>query len=334
MPSNHYLPLTPAGLIVDRHEIAADCLIMHAHGAAVAGTCPGCGSVSALIHSRYIRSAGDLPAHGRRLMIRLTARRFRCCAGTCDRKTFAERFSDNVIAVRAQRTCRLDRLIHSVGVALGGKPGKRLAERLSIPVSADTLLRLLRRRAASPPCSAKVVGIDDFAWRRGHRYGTIVCDLEARWIIDLLPNRDVGTVATWLGHHPEIEVVCRDRGGGYQEAASKGAAKAVQIADRWHLLENASAAFLDVVRRHMRHLRRAILTGDTDPKRLSAAQKRQWQGWQRREEVNETVLNLHRGGTSLKAIVRTTGVSRQTVRRIVRGTRDDVFRSRESSLDQ
>jgi transposase len=123
MASNLYLPLTPAGLIVDRHEIAADCLIIHAHGAAVAGTCPGCGSVSASIHSHYIRSAGDFPAHGRRLMIRLTARRFRCCAGTCDRKTFAKRFSDDVIAVRAQRTCRLDRLIHSVGVALGGKPG-------------------------------------------------------------------------------------------------------------------------------------------------------------------------------------------------------------------
>ncbi len=333
-PSSLCLPLTPAGLIVDRHEIEADCLIIHAHGAEGAGTCPGCGSVSASIHSRYIRSAGDFPAHGRRLVIRLTARRFRCCVGTCDRKTFAERFSDDVIAVRARRTCRLDRLTHCVGVALGGRPGQRMAARLSIPVSADTLLRVLRRRAAATPCSAKVVGIDDFAWRRGHRYGTIVCDLEARRIIDLLPDRDVGTVATWLGRHPEIEVVCRDRGGGYQEAASKGAGKAVQIVDRWHLLENASAAFLDVVRRHMSHLRRAIATGDVDPQRLSAVEKRQWQGWQRREAVNEKVLDLHRGGTSLKAIVRTTGVSRQTVRRIVRGTRDDIFRSRESSLDR
>ena len=103
---------------------------------------------------------------------------------------------------------------------------------------------------------------------------------------------------------------------------------------RTHLLENASAAFLDIIRRHMRHLRRAVTSETIDPKRLSAVEKRQWKGWLKRDEVNEKVRALHKGGTALKAIVRITGLSRQTVRRITRGTRDDVFRSRESTLDR
>jgi transposase len=328
------LPMTPSGLIVDRHEVGSHGLIVHAHGGEACGTCPGCGSVSASVHSRYVRSPRDFPAYGRGLIIRLTARRFRCSIPSCDRKTFVERFAPDVIAARGRRTSRLDRLVHCIGVVLGGRPGERMAERLSMPVSADTLLRTLRRRSAPTPTSAKIVGLDDFAWRRGHRYGTIVCDLERRQIIDLLADREIGTVTAWLKDHPTIETVCRDRGGGYREAATKGAPQAVQIADRWHLLENASAAFLDIVRHHMRHLRRAVTTGEIDPKRLSAVEKRQWAGWLKRDEVNEKVRALHQSGTALKAIVRSTGLSRQTVRRIVRGTRDDVFRSRESTLDR
>jgi transposase len=317
--------MIPVGLIVDHHEVGADVLIVHAHGDGTFGRCPGCGSVSASVHSRYLRAPRDVPAFGRRLIIRLVARRFRCTSPSCDRTTFAEQFGPEVVATRARRTNRLDRLVHGIGVALGGRPGERLAARLSIPVSADTLLRILRCHSAPTPTTARVVGIDDFAWRRGHSYGTIVCDLEQRRIIDLLPDRESG---------PAVEIVCRDRGGGYREAVTKGAHQALHIADRWHLLENASAAFLDVVLRHMRHLRRAVASEEVDPKRLSAVEKQQWAGWLRRDEVNEKVRALHKSGTALKAIVRATGLSRQTVRRIVRGTRDDVFRSRESTLDR
>jgi len=127
--------------------------------------------------------------------------------------------------------------------------------------------------------------------------------------------------------------VCRDRGSGYREGAAKGAPQALRISDRWHLLENASAAFLEGVKRHMGHLRRAVTNGDIDPDALSAAEKLQWTGWQRRDEMNGMVRNLHGQGHSIKGIVRTTGVSRKTVRRILAGTRDDVFRSRETTLD-
>jgi len=127
--------------------------------------------------------------------------------------------------------------------------------------------------------------------------------------------------------------VCHDRGSGYREGAAKGAPEAPQISDRWHLLENASAAFLEGVKRHMGHLRRAVTNGDIDPDALSAAEKLQWTGWQRSDEMNGMVRNLHGQDHSIKGIVRTTGVARKTVRRILAGTRDDVLRSRETTLD-
>jgi transposase len=104
-----------------------------------------------------------------------------------------------------------------------------------LPVSRDTLLRVVRRRA--PVLNAepvRVLGIDDFAWKRGQRYGTILSDLEVRRIIDLLPDREVATVEAWLLAHPEITVVSRDRGGGYGQAAANAAPQAMQVADRWH----------------------------------------------------------------------------------------------------
>ena len=201
-------------------------------------------------------------------------------------------------------------------------------------MSADTLLRLLRRRAPPTPPDVRVVGIDDFAWLKGQRYGTIVCDLERRCTVDLLPDREGSTVADWLAAHPAVEIVCRDRGSGYREGAAKGAPQALVIADRWHLLENVSAAFLEGVKRHMGHLRRAVTGGNLDPDTLSAAEKMQWAGWKRREEVNGTVRDIHGAGGSIKGIVRTTGLSRKTVRRIPAGTRDDIFRSRETTLDR
>jgi hypothetical protein len=114
------------------------------------------------------------------------------------------------------------------------------------------LLRVVRRRTRPRTEPLIVAGIDDWAFRKNHRYGTIVCDLERRRIVTLLPDREIATVRAWLSDHPEIRVVSRDRGGGYGEAAAKALPDAVQVADRWHLMENASAAFLNAVRRSMR----------------------------------------------------------------------------------
>ncbi|MGX0966085.1 transposase [Bradyrhizobium japonicum] len=127
-----------------------------------------------------------------------------------------------------------------------------------LPVSKDTLLRVVRRRHRSPADALKVIGIDDWAWRRNHRYTSIICNLERRRVVTLLPDREPATAQAWLAAHPTIAIVARDRGGGYGEAAAKALPHAVQVADRWHFMENASRAFLDAVRKSMRQIRSAI----------------------------------------------------------------------------
>jgi len=265
--------------------------------------------------------------------LRVKVRRFRCAAVLCGRQLFAERFGDRALAPMARRTGRLDDIVHHLGLALGGRPAAAFAARLMAPVSNDTLLRVVRRRARLPTNPLSVIGIDDFAWRRNHRYGTIVCDLQRRRVVALLPDRKRTTIEAWLGAHPEIQIVSRDRGGGYGEAAAKALPHAIQVADRWHLFENASAAFLDAVRKSMRSIRTAIGATTINPELLTCAERLQYEGYLRREEINAAVMAHSKDGVSIKQIVRRTGYSRGLVRQIIRGHRTDVFRVRLSTLD-
>jgi transposase len=200
-----------------------------------------------------------------------------------------------------------------------------------LPVSKDTLLRVVRRRSRPPSDPLRVIGIDDWAWPRNHRYASIVCNLERRRIVTLLPDREPATAQAWLAAHPTIAIVARDRGGGYGEATAKALPHAMQVADRWHLMENASRAFLDAVRKSMRQIRTSSVR---PPKLLTAAERLQYVGYLRREETNVAILALSKSGTPIKQIVRPTGYSRKLVRQVIRGERHDVFRTRESSLDQ
>ncbi len=202
-----------------------------------------------------------------------------------------------------------------------------------LPVSNDTLLRVVRRQTWRRTDSVVVAGIDDWAFRKNHRYGTIVCDLERRRIVALLPDRETATVRAWLSEHPEIRVVSRDRGGGYGEATAKALPDALQVADRWHLMENASAAFLGAVRRSMRLIRAAIGTTTINPELLTCAERLQYQGYLRRQETDAAIMALLRGGVPIKEIVRRTGHSRQLVRQVSRGQSTDIFRIRQSTLD-
>ena len=178
-----------------------------------------------------------------------------------------------------------------------------------------------------------VIGIDDWAWRRNQRYGTIICDLERRRTIALLPDREPMTARAWLAAQPQIAVVARDRGGGYALAAAGALPEATQVADCWHLMENASRAFLDAVRTSMRQIRSAMGAVTIDVALLTAAARIQYEGYLRREEANATILRLKANGMPIKEIMRRTGHSRGLVRKVVRGQRTDLFRTRESSLE-
>jgi transposase len=261
------------------------------------------------------------------------SRRFVCEVPHCRRHIFAERFGDDVLPARARRTARLDCIVHHLGLALGGRPAAAFARRLMLPVSNDTLLRVVRRRTHSPADPLFVVGIDDWAFRKNHRYGSIVCDLERRRIVALLPDREVATVRAWLCNHPEIRIVSRDRGGGYGEAAAKALPGAVQVADRWHLMENASSAFLEAVRRSMRLIRASVGATTINPELLTCAERLQYEGYLRRKDTNAAIMALIRDAVPLKEIVRRTGHSRKLVRQISRGESTDIFRTRQSTLD-
>jgi len=278
----------------------------------------------------------DLPVSGSAVQLRLLVRRFRCGHASCRRQTFSEPLAPAFGRRYGRRVGRCDALVRAVAIALGGRPGARMMARLAVPWSRDTMLRVLRRGdplTGSPP-PARVVGIDDFAWRRGHSYGSIVVDLERRQVIDLLPDRQRETVIAWLQKNPQVEIICRDRGPGYGAAATEAAPQARQVADRWHMFENASAAFLAAVRSEMPCLRRALApAGPVDPATLTRAERIQWDGAQLREVLNRQIVDLAGRGVPIKAMARTTGVSRQTIRKILRGQRHDTFRQRQSSLD-
>src|SRR3974390_1868425 len=326
--------LVPNGFAVESAICDGDATLITVRPTSRTSACPRCGTRSERIHSRYLRRATDLPLAGRPGRLRAVARRFRCDAALCGRRIFTERFSDGVLAPWARRTGRLDYVVHHLGLALGGRPAASFARRLMLPVSNDTLLRVVRRRAHVPAEPLNVIGIDDWAWRRNHRYGTIICDLERRRPVALLPDREPATATAWLDRHQEITVVARDRGGGYGEAVARALPQATQVADRWHLMEKASRSFLDAVRKTMRHIRAAIGATTINPELLTAAERLQYEGYQRREEVNAAILALAKDNVPIKEIVRRLGHSRQLVRRVVRGERQDVFRIRQSSLDR
>ena len=221
MVSKRLLPLIPTGLVIDRVVTGPERVIVTTHPSATCAACPACGQSSSRTHSHYNRTLADLPYQGRPVAIHVRARRFRCTTVDCPRRFFAERLPF-VAAPRARRSQRLGDIQRHVGLAVGGEPGSRLAHRLAMPVSGDTLLRLIRSVRWEAPEAPRVIGIDEWAWKRGQTYGTILCDLEKGRVLDLLPDREAGTVSAWLKQHPGVAVMralCDHHGAAARRAA-------------------------------------------------------------------------------------------------------------------
>jgi transposase len=281
--------------------------------------CPCCQIPSARIHSSYTRTIANAPCIGRHVVLKVRVRKFRCANDRCVQRVFAERFPA-FVQPKARKTTRANAQICALGLALGGRGAQRLARLLGIAVTGRTVLRSIMREApASTSQDVHVLGVDDFAFRRSSRYGTLLMDLEQRRVIDLLPDRTLDTLVDWLHSHPDVRTVSRDRGGDYATAARFGAPQAEQVADRFHLLLNAGEALeRSLTRQHssLREAARALTSGGA-PRRTTKRSPTDVRRRQERRAVRvarfEQVRALAREGVSARQIAEETGVARATI---------------------
>jgi transposase len=248
----HLLPpddrITFQSLIIEEPRLILGATMISTHS-----TCPDCRQPTHRIHGHYPRTLADLPWATAPIELRVIVRRFRCCTGTCRRQTFAERLP-RVAPLYARTTTRLATTQANTGLALGGAAGARHLSRHGVPGSRNTLLRRVRSASLPKGPAPEIIGVDDWAWRKGQRYGTIIVDLQRGCPIDVLEDRAAETVATWLHAHPGVKIVARDRAEAYAAGIRHGAPEATQVADRFHLLKNVAAALQEVFSAHHREI--------------------------------------------------------------------------------
>jgi len=326
----------PEGLRLESILFATDTMILLLQTTGLDALCPTCGQPSRRVHSRYSRTLADLPCLGWSVCLRLACRKFFCDRPDCSRRIFTERLP-SIVRCYARRTERLGQVLLQVGYALGGEAGARLAATLGIDASPDTLLRWLRQ--APPPFAGtpRVLGVDDWAFSRGQRYGTLLVDLERGGPVDLLPDRQAETLAAWLKAHPGVQIVTRDRSTEYARGIREGAPEAVQVTDRFHLLSNLREMLERTIDRN-RYLLQGIvlptvsaergdpaaeqdtLTRSRQPaKRSSLEQETRQARYEQRLVLRQQVHALHEEGESILGIAQRLQLNRGTVYRYLRG---------------
>jgi transposase len=291
---------------------------------ATCGKCPCCGGSSSRVHSRHVRTVADSAAHGRVIELLIHLRRFFCVSPDCPQQTFAEQIPD-LMHRGARKTCRLVCALQAIGLAAGGEAGARLALKLSMPVSPATLLRLIRRIPAQTIVTPRVLGVDDWSFKRGRQFGTILCDLESHQPVDLLPGRSASGLALWLAAHPGVQWITRDRSGEYARGAASGAPDAMQVTDRFHLVHNLMQAFARAI-----DCRHALLdeaagasasaagaaSGRCDsPAAKPRRRRKREQSRTRRKALYDQVQRLQSQGVSIRQIARRLRLNSHTVLR-------------------
>jgi len=319
----------------------ADAIMIVAATKRSTAECPLCARRSHRVHSQYRRTVADLPLAGTPVVLHIRARKFFCPTPECPRRIFTERLPV-FVAPHARRSQGLRLALRRIAVTTGGEAGARLATALAMPTSPDTLLRLIRSLPLTAPEDPRIIGLDEWAWRKGVRYGTMIVDLERHRVAALLPERTADQVAAWLAAYPGITVVSRDRSALYAEAATRGAPHATQVADRFHVLRNLGEALEKFLLHQRAHLQEAAASTAAalapPPTAPAAVEETYWgkhtstrpQLWQQRAEeaslrkharyvaAYEAVRDLHATGADIMEIARRVGVSRRTVYRYVR----------------
>lgn len=288
--------------------------------------CPSCGSVSKRVQSRYKRTLRDLPLSGRPVRLIVEVRRFFCKRSICAQMIFAEQLT-SLYRPHAQRTKRLQEALCQLGLVIGGQAGARVGKELGISGSRDTILRLVRRRELPTPSKPRVIGIDDWARKRGQRYGTLICDLERGLPIDVLPDRTTETVSAWLRARPSVDTVSRDGSKEYAAAIREGAPQATQVMDRWHMTKHLAEALETLLAHCQAEIRRAEQTpavreegqegavialpssSQSEEERLQQARRAE------RQSQYERVVMLHKQGLNNREIAQRMRLSVRTIGR-------------------
>lgn len=316
------LPFEIPGFVITELTADENTMVVYASAQQATASCPRCHHVSSSIHSYYSRSPQDLPISGKTVRLVLRVRRFRCQNPACQQRTFAER-RPQVVAPHAQRTKRLTSSLMHVGGEVSSEPATRLLGHLGIHVSSDTLLRLVKRRAEESLIVPEALGVDDFAFRRGHSYGTLLVDLSTHRPVDVLPDRSADTLSRWLRAHPGVKYLSRDRSPEYARGASEAAPSAQQVVDRWHLLKNLREVLERMLGRVHESLKaRQQVTGfpirASRRRELSKNERAASQMARlRREARYQEVIALYQQGIPVLRIAEDLHMSRTTVRKFV-----------------
>ncbi len=271
------------------------------------------------MHGRYIRKLRDVAVGGLGVVIELQVRRFRCENSACPAVTFVEQVPGLTVP-HGRYTPLLRGVLTQIGLALAGRAGVRMAAAIGVTVGRDTLLRLVRALPDPPARVVEVLGVDDFAFRKGRHYGTVLIDMASHRPLHLFDGREGEDLAAWLRQHPEVKVICRDRSGGYGEGARGGAPQAKQVADRFHLWRNLGQAVEKTV-----NGRRSCLaepTPESSPAEVEAEPAvvqppRELKIVNRMRQQHAAVHELWEKGLSKAAIGRKLGLHQATVRKLV-----------------